>query len=152
GEGPSDDAPPPTVAAPKAMTVDEVAAQIKKLETKLDRMIQRSRKKSPADVASQQSRNGTDAHAAPLAVQPDAEIAAPDDGEVVSSDYYDRQWGRTAMRDRAEDVDDFGKDPVYAARVQPFFDFLYKHYFRVDTVGAANIPSEGRCLIVSNHS
>jgi len=153
GEAPATEAESPSSAAPKSMTVDEVAAQIKKLETKLDRMIQRSRKKSPAETAPPTSRNGTDTHLAPLAPRPDTEIA-PDDPthEVVSSDYYDKQWGRTAMRDRAEDVDDFGLDPVYAARVQPFFDFLYKRYFRVDTVGAANIPSEGRCLIVANHS
>jgi 1-acyl-sn-glycerol-3-phosphate acyltransferase len=143
----------PPAVLPKAMTVDEVAAQIKKLETKLDRMIQRSRKRAPAGVPAE-PRNGTDGHGPPLASGASAEIVSPDaaDREVVSSHYYDRQWGRTAMRDRAEEVDDFGKDPAYAARVQPFFDFLYKRYFRVDTVGATNIPSEGRCLIVANHS
>jgi 1-acyl-sn-glycerol-3-phosphate acyltransferase len=151
GDPSAPDAPEQPAPAPKPMTVDEVAAQIKKLETKLDRMIQRSRKKTASDIAAVHAKNGTDAHAAPLAPRTD-EMATPDDAEVVSSDYYDKQWGRTAMRDRAQDVDDFGLDPVYAARVQPFFDFLYKRYFRVDTVGAAHIPSEGRCLIVANHS
>jgi 1-acyl-sn-glycerol-3-phosphate acyltransferase len=143
GEAPAE-APAP--AAAKSMTVDEVAAQIKKLETKLDKMIQRSRKKAANVAAPPTSRNGGMELRA-------ATLTTPDDAtEVVSSDYYSKHWGRTAMRDRAEEVDDFGLDPAYASRVQPFFDFLYKRYFRVDTVGAANIPSEGRCLIVANHS
>src|SRR6185295_16268093 len=127
GEAPAE-AQPATQA--KSMTVDEVAAQIKKLETKLDKMIQRSRKKAASAAAPPTSRNGgLELRAAPLA-SPDETTA-----EVVSSDYYSKHWGRTAMRDRAEEVDDFGLDPVYAARVQPFFDFLYKRYFRVETVG-----------------
>lgn len=154
-ESPASDAPARATSSPpsKALTMDEVAAQIRKLESKLDRMIQRSRRKSPPDVASAH-RNGTDAHVATLAARGEDDLGSIDDAsrEVVSSDYYDKQWGRTAMRDRAEEVDDFGLDPAYAARVQPFFDFLYKRYFRVETVGASNIPSEGRCLIVANHS
>jgi 1-acyl-sn-glycerol-3-phosphate acyltransferase len=56
------------------------------------------------------------------------------------------------MRNRSEEVDDFGKDPVYEERVMPLFNFLYDEYFRVDCEGASNIPDEGRCLLVSNHS
>jgi 1-acyl-sn-glycerol-3-phosphate acyltransferase len=137
------------------MTVDEVASQIKKLETKLDRMIQRTRRRPATEVElATRSRNGTDGHTAALASDANEELVArdADDREVVSSDYYDRQWGRTAMRDRAEEVDDFGLDPAYASRFQPIFDFLYKRYFRVETIGATNIPAEGRCLIVANHS
>ena len=29
------------------------------------------------------------------------------------------------MRNRSEEVDDFGFDPTYEARLRPFFDFLY---------------------------
>jgi 1-acyl-sn-glycerol-3-phosphate acyltransferase len=140
-----------TPAMPETpLTVDEVAAQIKKLETKLDRMIQRSRKKTaarpsvppPSGLATRTEPEG----------RSDLERPTEAREEVVSSDYYAKQWGRTALRSRAEDVDDFGLDPTFAARVQPLFDFLYKLYFRVETVGASNIPAEGRCLVVSNHS
>jgi 1-acyl-sn-glycerol-3-phosphate acyltransferase len=72
--------------------------------------------------------------------------------ELLSTDYYLRQWGRMGMRNRSEEVDEFGLDPKYEARWEPFFDFLYRHYFRVDVEGTARIPDEGRCLIVSNHS
>jgi 1-acyl-sn-glycerol-3-phosphate acyltransferase len=72
--------------------------------------------------------------------------------EVLSSDFYLRQWGRAGMRSRFEDVDEFGLDPTYEARFIPLFDFLYKHYFRVEAQGTANIPEQGRCLLVSNHS
>jgi 1-acyl-sn-glycerol-3-phosphate acyltransferase len=72
--------------------------------------------------------------------------------EVLSSDFYQRQWGRQSLRKRSEEVDEFGHDPAYEAKFIPFFDFLFKTYFRVEVEGTANIPSAGRCLIVGNHS
>jgi 1-acyl-sn-glycerol-3-phosphate acyltransferase len=70
----------------------------------------------------------------------------------LPSDFYLRKWGRAGMRKRAEEVDEFGLDPAYEAKFRPFFDFLYKTYFRVEAEGTEHIPSEGPCLIVSNHS
>src|SRR5262249_17364999 len=67
-------------------------------------------------------------------------------------DFYLRQWGRTGMRRRAEEVDEFGHDPKYEARFQPFFDFLYRTYFRVEAQGTSHIPPQGRCPILANHS
>lgn len=72
--------------------------------------------------------------------------------EIFSTDYYVQQWGRAGLRGRSEEVDELGLDPQFEARYRPFFDFLYKHYFRIETQGVANIPAEGRCVIVSNHS
>jgi 1-acyl-sn-glycerol-3-phosphate acyltransferase len=63
-----------------------------------------------------------------------------------------RKWGRLGMRNRSEEVDDFGFDPVYEQRVMPIFNFLYERYFRVECHGVENIPAEGRCLVVGNHS
>jgi 1-acyl-sn-glycerol-3-phosphate acyltransferase len=140
------------------MTVDEVSAQIRKLETKLDRMIQRSRKKSspPAGALEPSPEPTAEVPSPSTPEHPPVDAkdgtATTDDREAVPSDYYAKHWGRTAMRNLAEEVDEFGLDPKYAARVQPVFDFLYKRYFRVETVGATHIPSEGRCLIVANHS
>jgi 1-acyl-sn-glycerol-3-phosphate acyltransferase len=56
------------------------------------------------------------------------------------------------MRGRSEEVDDFGLDPTYDAKFKPVLDFLYSTYFRVETTGIENVPGEGRCLLVANHS
>jgi 1-acyl-sn-glycerol-3-phosphate acyltransferase len=56
------------------------------------------------------------------------------------------------MRGRSEEVDDFGFDPTYDAKVEPLLDFLYTKYFRVETSGIASVPTSGRCVLVANHS
>jgi 1-acyl-sn-glycerol-3-phosphate acyltransferase len=63
-----------------------------------------------------------------------------------------RRWRELAMRDRSDVVDEFGRDPFVAAKVEPLLDFLYKSYFRVDARGLGHIPDDGRALIVANHS
>jgi 1-acyl-sn-glycerol-3-phosphate acyltransferase len=63
-----------------------------------------------------------------------------------------QRWRKLAMRDRSDVVDEFGRDPNVAARVDPLLEFLYKTYFRVETRGLGHIPDEGRALIVANHS
>lgn len=72
--------------------------------------------------------------------------------DVLSTDYYLRQWGRIGLRNRSEEVDEFGLDPVYESRIRPFLDFLYKHYFRVETRGIEHVPADGRAILVANHS
>jgi len=72
--------------------------------------------------------------------------------DVLSTDYYLRQWGRIGLRNRSEEVDEFGLDPVYEQRLRPVFDFLYKHYFRTEVRGIEHLPADGRCIIVANHS
>ena len=49
------------------------------------------------------------------------------------------------------EVDLFGEDPTMLSRSEPIFDFLHERYFRVETLGAENVP-EGGCLLVCNHS
>jgi 1-acyl-sn-glycerol-3-phosphate acyltransferase len=63
-----------------------------------------------------------------------------------------QRWRKLAMRDRSDVVDEFGRDPQVAARVDPLLDFFYRTYFRVETRGLGHIPDEGRGLIVANHS
>lgn len=72
--------------------------------------------------------------------------------EVLGSAYYTKRWGRLAMRQRHEDVDEFGKDPVHEERYRPLLDFLFERYFRVGVEGLEHIPGEGRAVIVANHS
>jgi 1-acyl-sn-glycerol-3-phosphate acyltransferase len=72
--------------------------------------------------------------------------------DLLSSAYYLRKWGRLGMRNRSEEVDDFGLDAVYEERLRPLTEFLYERYFRVSATGLSNVPALGRCLVVSNHS
>lgn len=72
--------------------------------------------------------------------------------DVLSTDYYLRQWGRIGLRNRSEEVDEFGLDPVYEQRLRPALDFLYKTYFRTEVSGIEHVPADGRCIIVANHS
>ncbi len=95
--------------------------------------------------------------AAPIVAQSPVAVVEPEDTratarDLLPPDFYLRHWGRAGMRKRAEEVDEFGHDPKYEARFLPFFDFLYATYFRVESEGTENIPAEGRCLLVANHS
>jgi 1-acyl-sn-glycerol-3-phosphate acyltransferase len=153
-------APSAVNAALDEATDPSVAAQIRDLEARLGGMIRDAEpddsEEPPASLREQVSfaaREVVDRLAAPV------ERPGQDDGGVVdavrgllSSDYYLRQWGRLGMRNRSEEVDDFGLDTVYERRLRPLWDFLYKRYFRVEVEGIENVPSEGRCLIVANHS
>ncbi|MDD5224009.1 MAG: 1-acyl-sn-glycerol-3-phosphate acyltransferase [bacterium] len=56
------------------------------------------------------------------------------------------------MAGTSEEVDDFGYDPVFWDMVEPVFEFLYKKYWRITTIGIENIPYSGPALLVSNHS
>jgi 1-acyl-sn-glycerol-3-phosphate acyltransferase len=140
------------VEAPRsraALSDAEVAAKIRSLEERLDEMIGH-----PDDPSSRAipppppSRFGA---AKPTTPEPDATVFDTA-RELLSSEFYLRKWGRLGMRNRSEEVDDFGFDPIYEQRVQPFFDFLYDRYFRVACEGVAGVPDEGRCLLVANHS
>lgn len=50
------------------------------------------------------------------------------------------------------EVDEFGRDYKFEAKLKPLFDFFYYKYWRVQTYGLNHIPSKGRGLIVANHS
>jgi 1-acyl-sn-glycerol-3-phosphate acyltransferase len=143
----------PREAAPTP-SPEEIEHQIQDLEARLDRMIRQSRQSRadavpppPPPMPSRPARPPQ-----PEASQDEADADSVTARELLTTDFYLRQWGRIGMRNRSEEVDEFGLDPKYEARYRPFFDFLYKYYFRVDTEGTENIPAEDRCLIVSNHS
>lgn len=72
--------------------------------------------------------------------------------ELLSLEYYVKQWGRLAMRNRGEEVDDFGLDHAYAERTRPALDALYRHWFRVRVIDVEHVPSAGRALLVANHA
>jgi 1-acyl-sn-glycerol-3-phosphate acyltransferase len=130
---PSEGAPAPQVAQPKASRA-EVERQIRELETKLDQMIEKE--------------GGAAKRPRPVAPPPPSRPAS----DVHATDFVKQRWGRTALRTRAEEVDEFGHDPAVEARYLKAIDFLYDVYFRVATEGAEHIPETGRCLVVANHS
>jgi 1-acyl-sn-glycerol-3-phosphate acyltransferase len=51
-----------------------------------------------------------------------------------------------------EELDEFGYDPVFAKTLQPFFEFLYSFWWRVEASGVESVPSHGPGLVVANHS
>lgn len=65
-------------------------------------------------------------------------------------------WRKAAKRvlfgRPAVDVDDFGRDPEFIERIKPLAEFLFEKYWRVEVEGLENVPSDGACLLVSNHS
>ncbi|APR79863.1 acyltransferase family protein [Minicystis rosea] len=145
-------APPRTARSP---SVEQLEQQIRDLEARLDEMIGRGgappsstgrAASAPPPVAPEPVK------AAPIEAPPADAPRVPTARELLSPDFYLRQWGRSGLRRRAEEVDEFGFDPKYEARLLPFLDFLYKNYFRVETTGTEHIPEEGRCLVVANHS
>ncbi len=50
------------------------------------------------------------------------------------------------------ETDEWGLDMEYLNAVRPFFEFMYKTYWRIQTSGMEHIPEDGRGLLVSNHS
>jgi 1-acyl-sn-glycerol-3-phosphate acyltransferase len=145
---------PSLEAAVERPSEEDVAARIRELETKMDEMmVEHAREReSQHDVDDGPHRR--------RATVPPPRPSAPamPEGmldtarELLSTDFYLRKWGRLGLRNRSEEVDEFGHDPVYEGKVRPFFDFLYDRYFRVEAHGVERVPAEGRCLLVANHS
>ncbi len=140
--------------APEAQGAGEsLEDTIRELEARIDKLLEGSR-----DQAQPLLERVTDrlrAAALPRAGERDErdDAAAYDvSKELLSSEYYLRQWGRVAMRDRGEEVDDFGYDPSYDARWRPLFDFLYDRWWRVSVEGIEAVPATGRVALVANHS
>jgi 1-acyl-sn-glycerol-3-phosphate acyltransferase len=50
------------------------------------------------------------------------------------------------------ETDDWGFDRELLDLVVPFFKFMYRRYWRVETTGMENVPDTGRALLVANHS
>ncbi|NTU66049.1 MAG: acyltransferase family protein, partial [Chloroflexi bacterium] len=50
------------------------------------------------------------------------------------------------------ETDEWGMDLEVLEAVAPFFEFLYRKYWRVTTTGLERVPGTGRALFVVNHS
>ncbi|WP_434048683.1 MULTISPECIES: lysophospholipid acyltransferase family protein [Sorangium] len=136
------------------VTTEELQRQIRELEARLKSMLAGASPNAAGGAAPggpETERRPREGDATAAADEPP--LSEPGTArDVLSTDFYLRQWGRAGLRSRTEEVDEFGFDPKSEARYRPLFDFLYRHYFRIDLEGVEHIPSEGRCLVVSNHS
>jgi len=140
--------PPSTELPPRprpSASPEELEAQIRALEARLDGLIRRATPPSeppPPSLREQVEQAALDV----------VERIAPSE-PVLSGQggYVERQWGREALRNRLEEVDDFGLDPEFEAKLRPAIDLLYRRYFRVQVEGIDHIPSAGRAVIVANH-
>ncbi len=145
-EPPSSPPPAPKNAPipPPPLSSDDVRAQIKSIESDIDRELERaSQPRLPEDMPIPSPSS---------VLMTEAEGVFATARELLSTDYYLRRWGKLAMRNRSEEVDDFGFDPVYEGKLKAVFDFLYDRYFRVEASGLEHIPDQGRCLLIANHS
>lgn len=141
----------PASEKPAADGAEPALGEIRALEERLDKMIDDARQ-SQTQLADVEDEAPT-LRPPPKAQQMLAEESVFDTArELLSTDYYLRQWGKIGMRNRSEEVDDFGYDPVYDQRMRPLFNFLYERWFRAQTVGVEHIPAKGRCVLVANHS
>jgi 1-acyl-sn-glycerol-3-phosphate acyltransferase len=48
--------------------------------------------------------------------------------------------------------DEWGFDEEFADALLPFLELLYDRWWRVQTIGARNVPAHGRALLVANHA
>ena len=137
---------------PAASSGGDVEDQIRALEARLDGLIQTaSRVDGPAssrDIAPVTQREPEMERDQP---SPES-IAFESAAELAGSQYYVQKWGRKGLRSRAEEVDEFGLDRSFDAKLRPVLDFLYRRYFRIQTEGIENVPREGRGVVVGNHS
>ena len=54
--------------------------------------------------------------------------------------------------DEERALDDWGRSESFLSLVEPALNFYYRYWFRVETEGIENVPSEGGALLVGNHS
>ena len=130
----------------------DVDAELRAVEAEVDRIFEQSKRPRRSDESTLRSVVDRIREALPVELPGENGDLVDAAKDVLSTDYYLRQWGRIGLRNRSEEVDEFGLDPVYEQRLRPAFDFLYRHYFRVEVSGVENVPADGRCILVANHS
>ncbi|HEY6079856.1 MAG TPA: lysophospholipid acyltransferase family protein, partial [Polyangiaceae bacterium] len=132
----------------------DVEDQIRALEARLDGLIQGAARESspfasPAPLTPPSEMGTLDGEQAERSFEA---MAVESAAELAGSDYFVQKWGRKGLRSRAEEVDEFGLDRSFDARLRPMLDFVYRRYFRIQTEGITNVPAEGRAVVVGNHS
>lgn len=140
----------PRAPIPEPQPNEGLEAQIRALEARLDGLIRRTGATEEAVEAGFRERVEEVARAAVERIT--QRPATADNDDPVAAEYVARKWGREALRDRQEDVDDFGLDPAFEDKLRPLLSLLYRKYFRVQVEGIDQVPSSGAAVIVANHS
>jgi 1-acyl-sn-glycerol-3-phosphate acyltransferase len=130
----------------------DVAGSIRDLEARLDQLIEATRGETQSHPELHRVAERIRQVTTPARTTSERDDGAEAARELMTSEFYLRQWGRVAMRERAESVDEFGYDPDYDRRWHPLFDFLYERWWRVEVSGVENVPATGRVALVANHS
>lgn len=68
---------------------------------------------------------------------------------------YSLQSQAEMLRRRAHgeyETDEWGLDTEFVDAAQPFLNFMYRKYWRVQTSGLEHVPGEGPALLTCNHS
>lgn len=64
----------------------------------------------------------------------------------------DQKFKEKFLSRYADKIDQYGFNCDTVLRTEIFFRFLYEEYFQVKIVGIENIPSNGRAILIGNHS
>lgn len=147
-------------ASPSATEADgSIEDKIRALESQLDVLLARAGRERPStdsdeatsEPRSERANDGSvevrDAARGPIEEEPQDSAS-----DIASGEFYARQWGRVALRDRAEDVDEFGLDEQFLSMAKPVIDLLYTKWWRVETHGIENVPDAGRVILCANHA
>ena len=88
----------------------------------------------------------------PVAGHPAGHPANRADAPIAQLSGWRAGISQMLMRNVSQEVDGFGLDPLFSMRVAPALEALFSKYWRVQVHGLENIPSEGRVMLVGNHS
>ncbi|HEY3256580.1 MAG TPA: 1-acyl-sn-glycerol-3-phosphate acyltransferase [Polyangiaceae bacterium] len=138
--------------APQERKAGDVEAQIRALEARLDGLIRQRHFGDAAAEAEVETAEPVSERRGPLAKTDSSPPVKVDPTPLPVEDFIARKWGRSGLRSRSEEFDDFGLDPSFEQRVKPIVEFLYRSYFRTTVEGIDHVPAEGRCIVVANHS
>ena len=139
-------------AEPLERKSGDVEAQIRALEARLDGLIRQRHFDDVNADPEADSHDPVSERRGALAKTDSSPPAKVEPAELPAEDFIARKWGRSGLRSRSEEFDDFGLDPSFEQRVKPVVEFLYRSYFRTTVEGIDNVPAEGRCIVVANHS
>ncbi len=76
---------------------------------------------------------------------------SPGDSSPQALKRFLKERGKGRPERVRDDYDEFGLDPQYLARLNWWFHFLSRIYWRAEFEGMENIPAEGSALLVANH-
>jgi 1-acyl-sn-glycerol-3-phosphate acyltransferase len=86
------------------------------------------------------------------AVETIGEAAARRIARVLLPAAERERLARLALPDAGHGYDAFGLHPAWVAASAAFGRFLYDRYFRVESIGAGNIPRSGPAILAANHA